>query len=315
MEPRIHTHVGMTTIEARRLVPVAMIKPQQGDNKARAKGLVDATIKKFQRLLNNGKYEPMHELPPVVIEKKDGKYDYSLVAGEHRLQGHRGVDRKEMWVQVVKFDKRETLLAFQSIENIPGEDHVETPRTQEDVIGSATYMLEEKGYSKDKTPSERMIATIVTDLKIREHEKTIDKENVKKALLKDFGMVASVQTYDRSAAEDYIRNNHNDMSTALAFNSFVSVSGEERDLDFRFMTTVMDYKMKNPSCPITAYLAWHKLDANQVEVVRPLKKTYLTKTFIDKIHKWSDIFNHPDYTDIEIEFLPQLDKDFENEIN
>ena len=138
--------------------------------------------------------------------------------------------------------------------------------------------------------------------------------HVYSSMISDFGMVASVQTYDRSGADEYIKNNHNDESIPLPFNSFVNVSGEERDLDFRFMTTVMDHKMTDPSCAITAYLAWHKLDANQLETVRPLKKTYLSKTFVDKIHEWSDIFKHPDWTDIEIKFLPQLDKDFKNGI-
>lgn len=316
MEPKIHTFKGMTTIETRRLVPVSKIKPQEGKNTARAEGLIDETITLFQRLILNGDYQPHHYEPPAVIEKKNGEYEYSLVVGEHRFQSHIGTDQEFMWVQVVEFENDEILDLFQSQENIPNEKYVQTPRKAKDIESTATRILKRKGYDEKNPPSEKLVTSTLGKLNIRGHEK-LDKNKIKKSILKNFGMTESAQTYTLPAAEHWIeRNNLAENYDAIIIQaSYVKENAEEQDLDGRVYKKIIDIKLQDPAARCLIVAGFHQLEPKKIRTVRPKKIKRLLEFYPEQICAMADAIRNPHYTNPEIVFLPQTPEDFKNESN
>ena len=306
MKPREPKFKGMTVLEVG-YIDIADIDAFARKNKSRRKGIISASVIKFETLIINDTYEPLYFIPPVVIRLKNGKYE--LVAGEHRLHAHMGLGKTKIWVAIVKFESRRTKFIYQSVENKLDFSYVSTPRKFEDLVYSAVNILKEEGFVGDNFPTPNHVATVVNELQISTQEAT--KSSIREAVRLDIGTTkVDIQTYSaatgKSTAEKIHGNNPIDMSAVM----YKGVGGETKDTDIRLFFQMLKKKVskKDPALPYYVYAHWQDIDGEDLPTARKNKPEFWT-TIEDNIVDFAKVIQSPDYVSPVLKTLPQIDGD------
>ena len=288
-------------------VAIRDIKGRRGNNKARAEGIITERVSWFEDLMRRGKYEPHHNVPPVLIDNGNGTY--RLNTGEHRYQAHIGRKEKKMWVAVVKFDGKRAENRYQSLENKAGADYIAPFRPQKDIVTSLIGALQDD-LRLDKIPTEKMVDEYIKDWEISPDEG--DKKEIRREILNGFGIKEAVQTYSTASAKEYVYGVHSGRSIPYVC-LMKSPKGIERDLDERYTNKMLSDEMENPGTEHTAYMHWQRMESQILKSVKPKKIAHWINFLKDICSKAKYIESQGGPEAVvekwNIQFLPQLEED------
>jgi len=304
LKPRKPKFNGMT-VKSVGYIVIADIDIYARKNKARKKGILPAPVAKFEVLIKNGLYEPQYAIPPVVILLPNGKYE--LVAGEHRLQAHKGQKKTKIWVAIVEFDSPSIKLLYQSVENKLDLSYVATPRTLEDIVNSAVTILKEEGYVDGKLPTNNKVSTVVNKLQISTEEAS--KTTVFESVRKEIGSTnVDVQTYSANNGVEVAEEIHGNSSIPMSVELYKNISGKTKDTDTRLFFKILEAKENNHSLPYYVYAHWSNVAGENIITARENKKIFW-KLLEEKIVKYAKVLQSPDYISPILKPLVQIEDD------
>jgi len=304
-KPREPRHEGMT-VNYVGYIDTEAIEDRKITNIARKHGIIGAKVVLFEKLITTGQYAPWHNIPPVVVKLKNG--NYKLIAGDHRLQAHRGKGKTKIWVAVVEFDTHKTELIYQSIENRPDLSYVETPRTPADIVNSAKHILISDGYGKDlKSPTDKQLWAVIDELLITTKEAV--KADIHELLRESVGTATiDVKGYSSATANQKAAKIHGNSSNHMLVEKYIDTHGVSRDTDKRLLWKILAEKFgcSDPSLLFYVYAYWSRMDGEKIPMARTKKREYWEK-LEGQIVDFAKIIQSPDYVSPSLIPLPQLD--------
>jgi hypothetical protein len=284
-------------------------------NLARSEGTNKETIAQFVDRINEGRYLFIYEQPVV---KQLGNGFYQLVCGEHRLQAHKGVGRKTMFVAVVEFDTEEDEIIFQSNENDEDDEYVKQPRTQSDVILTLSNMID-KGIidiNDDKSINSRLI---------RLNQKTNDFPFLRKQLRAKYGIITAVKSYEDKDRKDWC-STYKPQIKFSSRSSLVSLDGvayqsktfkggkgtgglQDLDYDPRCFFDSCHLLQQEKVTKVHNICSVNKCTSEKIPKVRQYKREKLMQEMLDKCIRIVDDYRSGKYdpvNDVLFYFTPQI---------
>ena len=240
-------------------IPMNRIRVEKGGNKVRSTGTKRDGVKAFAKVMQSDRYKPTYYVPPVVErlakndprrKNDDGKdqYWFILIAGHHRYEAHRALNKPEFYAQIVEFVScnGETAdywrVAYQIEENNPEDkEYIRNDATNEDLAGAVAKLVEIHQATHEVTTSfDDLVKTIVK--KIVSGPATIHA--VFNLVLKKFGMltkvVQSIEPDDRKQyLETHIRKQKK-IPEHVVIQSFAPGGKSVEDYDYRGIQKVWD---------------------------------------------------------------------------
>ena len=277
-------------------------------NHARKKPAKKERVKKIKNAIMKGDYLPFAYEPPMVeFNEETGKYD--LLTGNHRYQGHESAGEKEMWVAVVKFDKKRNKRIAQSIENSreKGHDFGQEFRNDDDIIQTAKLTLKEMEEDGKKI-LESDITQVLKELQVtKKTELNSMKIEIAKTLKTAVEFVATIKESVLKSVALEIEKNLPFIKTVIK--SFGTVHEESRRADKANFDAVMKVKEEfGADTKVKIVTAFHDLDAQQIPFARKSRKNIFS-SYEEQVLKQAELINSPNYTAPDWEFQNQIISD------
>jgi hypothetical protein len=273
-------------------------------NIVRPEGITESYVQKFRRIIKNGKYDPLHHVPPVVLETEE-KDVYDSLTGEHRYIAHKDEDEKKMWVAICRFEDVEGMPAeywastYQSNENNP-EDRVDNNvRTDDGTISATKNQIERKWI----TSSEKDLRKSLKHQQIKGSKKI---QNLINRIQSDYGMKGSVRL---TTNEDCKRACHEyEEKEPTMVKSMNNKAGIDPDYDYRFWKEIVDKLKEDPNAMIDAAFYFVGMNATEVVTAREGKEKYSLNILCYYAQKFLEYYHDGTFEkQVNIKYFGQLD--------